>query len=135
MANRGSRYSPQSLIGLLKDIILLSKCDYLICTFSSQVCRLAYELMQVRYTDASWRVQSLDDIYYFGGQNDPYYKAVYDHEPLVDKNEIELKVGDKILIAGNHWNGYSKGTNMRTRQTGFFPSYKAVNLVLSNNEE
>jgi glycoprotein 6-alpha-L-fucosyltransferase len=26
-------------------------------------------------------------------------------------------------IAGNHWNGWSKGTNRRTGQNGLFPSY------------
>lgn len=38
--------------------------------------------------------------------------------------EIDLAVGDIIGIAGNHWNGFSKGTNRRTGMTGLYPSYK-----------
>lgn len=54
-----SRYTPDSAQGVILDIYFLSQTDFLVCTFSSQVCRLAYELMQVRYPDASWRFRSL----------------------------------------------------------------------------
>lgn len=50
--------------------------------------------------------------------------AVEAHEPT-NFNEIELQVGDTIGIAGNHWDGYSKGTNRRTGRVGLYPSYKA----------
>ncbi|VDP18510.1 unnamed protein product [Onchocerca flexuosa] len=40
-------------------------------------------------------------------------------------NEIDLKIGDTIGIAGNHWNGFSMGTNRRTGKKGLYPSYKA----------
>lgn len=56
------RYSPESAQGVILDIYFLSQCEYLVCTFSSQVCRLAYELMQLRFADASWRFRSLDDV-------------------------------------------------------------------------
>lgn len=36
-AGLGSRYSDSSLHGVLFDIQMLSECDYLVCTFSSQV--------------------------------------------------------------------------------------------------
>lgn len=36
-AGLGSRYSKDSLRGVMVDIYMLSKCDYLSCTFSSQV--------------------------------------------------------------------------------------------------
>ena len=36
-ARLGSRYSKASLRGVLVDIFMLSKCDFLCCTFSSQV--------------------------------------------------------------------------------------------------
>ncbi|KAL7014019.1 hypothetical protein ACKWTF_015702 [Chironomus riparius] len=39
-----TRYTDSSLNGIMLDIDLLSKCDYLVCTFSSQVCRVAYEV-------------------------------------------------------------------------------------------
>lgn len=39
-----TRYTDTSLNGIMLDIDLLSKCDFLVCTFSSQVCRVAYEV-------------------------------------------------------------------------------------------
>lgn len=127
-AQLSQRYSPDSAQGVILDIFLLSQCDYLVCTFSSQVCRMAYELMQVRYPDASWRYSSLDDVYYFGGQNAHNVRAIYEHAPNKEAGEIELKVGDTIGLAGNHWNGYSKGRNKRTNQEGLFPTYKVIDI-------
>jgi len=119
-----SRYSEGSLFGVVIDIHLLSRCDYLVCTFSSQVCRMGYELMQVYRGDAGHLFHSLDDIYYFGGQHSHEVIAVEAHV-AENGDQIDLSVGDLIGIAGNHWNGFSKGTNRRTQRMGLFPSYKA----------
>lgn len=82
MAAVSTRYSDSSLNGIILDIHLLSLSDHLICTFSSQVCRVAYEIMQSLYPDASNRYRSLDDIYYYGGQNAHNREAVLPHKPL-----------------------------------------------------
>lgn len=50
-----NRYSNSSIENLIKDINQLSKCDFFVGTFSSQLGRLIYELMQVKHPDASWR--------------------------------------------------------------------------------
>ncbi|RCN52096.1 hypothetical protein ANCCAN_01884 [Ancylostoma caninum] len=120
-----SRYTDSSLFGVVRDIRLLSLCDYLVCTFSSQVCRMGFELMQVQQGDAGERFHSLDDLYYYGGQHAHELVAVEDHIPE-HPGEIELRVGDIIGIAGNHWDGYSKGMNKRSGATGLYPSYKAI---------
>lgn len=39
-AQLSSRYTDSSLKGIISDIHLLSLCDYLVCTFSSQVRRI-----------------------------------------------------------------------------------------------
>ena len=83
-------------------------------------------MMQTMHGDASSRFKSLDDIYYFGGQNGHELEVKEKHVP-VEFREIELAPGDRVGIAGNHWDGYSKGLNRRTGKTGLFPSYKAVN--------
>uniref|UniRef100_A0A915EPL2 GT23 domain-containing protein n=1 Tax=Ditylenchus dipsaci TaxID=166011 RepID=A0A915EPL2_9BILA len=62
------RYDENSLVGVLTDINMLSKCDYVVCTGSSNICRIVYSLMTVAYGDMINRWTSLDYIYQF----DPY---------------------------------------------------------------
>uniref|UniRef100_A0A1L8E233 Alpha-(1,6)-fucosyltransferase n=1 Tax=Nyssomyia neivai TaxID=330878 RepID=A0A1L8E233_9DIPT len=129
MAAVSSRYTDFSLNGIIMDTHLLSLSDYLVCTFSSQVCRVAYEIMQnLHMEDATPRFKSLDDIYYYGGQNAHNRRAVIPHTPR-NSREITLQKNDLIGVAGNHWNGFSKGKNGRTNQVGLFPSFKVVDKV------
>ncbi|XP_026330680.1 alpha-(1,6)-fucosyltransferase isoform X2 [Hyposmocoma kahamanoa] len=123
------RYTPQSLTGLLVDLHLLAACDFLVATFSSQVGRVAYELMQANRVDASESFFSLDDIYYFGGQNAHDRVAVLPHDAS-GAQDISFKVGDMIGIAGNHWNGYGRGTNRRTNANGLIPWYKTMEYLV-----
>lgn len=60
---------------------------------------MAYEIMNNKHTDASQRFRSLDDIYYFGGQQEHRMKAIWPHEAQ-GRSELDLKVGDIIGIAG-----------------------------------
>ena len=62
-----------------------------------KVCRLAYEIMQTRHGDASTRVKSLDDIYYFGGGKGENWIAIYDHEAQ-NKNELSFKVCEFFFL-------------------------------------
>lgn len=157
-ASMSQRYNREGLNGILKDVFALAECDFVVCTFSSQVslyqhlnffvyistcsinfgivcttllclqvCRLAYELIQAKHADASERFVSLDDIYYYGGGNGLTQVAVAPHKPRHD-DEIELRVGDRIGVAGNHWNGMSKGTNMRTHRVSIEFSYAFIFL-------
>jgi len=57
-AGLSNRYSMNSLKNIILDVIMLSECDHLVCTFSSQVCRLAYELMQSRGLEDDKKVMS-----------------------------------------------------------------------------
>ncbi|XP_057372772.1 alpha-(1,6)-fucosyltransferase-like [Daphnia carinata] len=120
-----TRYTDSSLRGILIDIHMLAHSDHLVCTFSSQVCRLAYEIMQTLHPDASSKFKSLDDIYYYGGQGPHQQIAIYSHKAH-RTGEISMEIGDVLGIAGNHWDGYSKGINERTKQSGLYPSFKAV---------
>ncbi|XP_028402791.1 alpha-(1,6)-fucosyltransferase-like [Dendronephthya gigantea] len=131
-AGVNERYNENSLHGLIFDIQMLSECDFIVCTLSSQVCRVAYEMMQANSpTDASERVQSLDDVYYFGGQSVNDVQAVYSYKAK-NYNEVNMKPGDRLKIAGNHWDGFSKGTSRANGKLGMFPSYlveKYVHIV------
>ena len=120
----------------------MAECDFFVGTFSSQLGRLIYELMQSKHSDASWRFRSLDSVYHFGGQNQPFKKAILEHLPD-RKNEIELKNGDLIKYnpenglktSDNMWNGYSYGTNIRTKKSGLYPTFKTreINQIFDNN--
>lgn len=123
-----NRYTENSLRGVILDIHFLSQADFLVCTFSSQVCRVAYEIMQTLHPDASGYFHSLDDIYYFGGQNAHNQIAISPHKPQ-NPEEIVLEPGDLIGVAGNHWDGYSKGINRKSGRTGLYPSYKVKESI------
>ena len=89
---------------------------------------MAYEIMQSMHPDASKKFQSLDDIYYFGGQSGHDVRAIYPHKSQ-RSSEINLHLGDRIGIAGNHWDGYSKGVNHKRGGDGLFPSYKVEDVM------
>ena len=39
-----TRYTPQGIDAIALDILKLSESDFIVCTFSSNVCRIAYSL-------------------------------------------------------------------------------------------
>lgn len=123
-----SRYNLNSLRGIISDIYMLSQSDYIVCTFSSQVCRIAYEIQQQRYVDGSWRYKSLDDIWYYGGQDEHQQEAIMSHHST-DREEIDLNIGDVIGVAGNHWNGFNKGRNHANNRIGLYPEYKTKEKI------
>lgn len=118
-----SRYSEKGLFGVVLDVFMLSKCDFIVCTLSSQVCRLAYELMQVHHTDASRLVYSLDDVYYFGGQQEHVLRAFHGKTEN-GGGAMDFAKRDLIKIAGNHLNGFSLGSRQNGGRQDLFPSYK-----------
>ncbi len=97
------------------------------------MCRLAYELMQYLHVDASRKYYSLDDVYYFTGQQAHNVQAIQDHnssKQTTHNGELSFKAGDLIGIAGNEKNGYSVGTPVSTHEElGLFPSYKVEEHV------
>lgn len=86
--------------------------------------------MQTLHGDASQYFRSLDDVFYFGGQNQHSMRAIEPHQPQ-HKDEVAMEVGDLLGIAGNHWDGYSKGLNRKTGQSGLYPSFKVVNEIVT----
>ena len=54
-----ARLSRAGLFGIIEDIHILSLSDHLVCTMSSNVCRLAYELQQNRLNRGERNVDSL----------------------------------------------------------------------------
>ncbi|KAF5294269.1 hypothetical protein FQR65_LT10855 [Abscondita terminalis] len=118
-----SLHSSDNIFSIILDLHALSHSDFLVCTFSSNICRLAYELMQIDHVDASAKFASLDDVYYYSQQDTNRRKTIIRHQAQTPK-EIDLLPGDIVHIAGNHWDGYSLGTNLRTNKFGLYPSFK-----------
>ena len=85
-------------------------------------------ILGFRYVDGSWRFKSLDDIWYYGGQDEHQQEAVMPHKAS-DREEISLNVGDVIGVAGNHWNGYNKGRNHANNRIGLYPEYKTKEKI------
>ena len=46
-------------LSIVQDIHILSLCGHLVCTFSSNICRLAYELQQNKLAGGERNVDSL----------------------------------------------------------------------------
>lgn len=137
-------FNRETFLRLLVDIYTLSQADFVVCTFSSNVCRFVYELMQGQngLVDPHYRIRSLDRHFYADSFNTFTKLAVLDHKPQ-NGNEIELKAGDLISIlctegselinVGSLWNGYMKGTNIRTKKSGLFPSFKVKTFYARTN--
>lgn len=95
------------------------------------MCRLAYELMQNHHVDGSMKYFSLDDIYYFGGQQAHDVVAIENHKPASynGRSEISFQIGDHLGIAGNEKNGYSVGVHRTKMTRGQYPSYKVEEYI------
>ncbi|KAL7080323.1 hypothetical protein ACQ4LE_000709 [Meloidogyne hapla] len=86
------------LIELNSEILILSKCQFVLCTFSNNICRLVYEIMQTYGTDASNNVHSLD---YFYSEHSHNIRMVAITDYIQEKDgseEIQLKEGDIIEV-------------------------------------
>lgn len=109
----GNRKTRDSIKGIITDVILLANTDFLSCTFSSQVCRLAYELMQTHHRylgDATSNYESLDSLYYFGGQQR------FPWRPMMDYPSRGISLRDKFYVFPNYWNGFVDLENAETQK-------------------
>ena len=98
-------------------------------------CRLAYELKQSLHYVPFKDYDSLDSDYFMSGHGVLYKKAIKNYKPnSIKKNktntEIELVKNDLLeidlrdfkdgMLNGNVGNGYIRGKNLRTNETGLF---------------
>ncbi|XP_052809233.1 uncharacterized protein LOC128237688 [Mya arenaria] len=124
-----------SLEGIVRDIVMLSRCDYLVCTMSSNVCKLAYALMHVLRGDASDRVVSVDVDFLYYVRLSRIYTAMLPHRYPVH-GEIGFEVGDVIITRSGRQSsfqerGFIAGRNRRTGKEGWVPKYKLVEVFIA----
>ncbi|CAI2727593.1 unnamed protein product [Schistosoma spindalis] len=101
-AKLNMRMSVSSMNNAFVDIIALSMTDFLVCTFSSNVCRLAYELMQTRHMDLGDATQLFHSIDLLFHEED-YSKLKFD--VIIPDTKEHLKYGDLVEITKTYWNG------------------------------
>lgn len=63
------RFSETSLNGVIIDTHILAQMDYLVCTFSSNVCRLAYVMKMALSPRTALDYTSLDDTFHFAASH------------------------------------------------------------------
>ena len=93
-----NRYSKEGQDAIIKDIFKLAFSDFLVCTFSSNVCRLAYELrMALRpFVSHLYEVVSLDMDYFLQYGNEVDYVA---QSRVVDiEDQLAMQSGDQIKV-------------------------------------
>ncbi|EDV19793.1 uncharacterized protein TRIADDRAFT_32887, partial [Trichoplax adhaerens] len=130
-----SRYSATNLKYFLRDLFLLAECDYLICTMSSNVCRLAYELHEVFYDQTKTQhSKSLDVKYHVFGlarnQVGPWIMRANQDCPSNASNVIDLGKGDILdpctpTESKTMYYGYSK----RLKISGSFAKSCVTHLL------
>ncbi|KAF7632982.1 hypothetical protein Mgra_00007628 [Meloidogyne graminicola] len=112
------RISRDALIDLLAEIRILSRCQFVVCTFSSNVCRLVYELMQ---TVQENEMEAIAE-----------YKSIPEYP--VSPEEINAERGDVILVKSPILqNGFIRGKNLKTNTEGRFPMYLLKEYVKFEN--
>lgn len=130
-----NRYNVKGLQDYVTELYFLAHSDYLVCTFSSNVGRLAYEMMQSVRADAPSRVISLDTNYMFHQQWPRHVKVRFPHRPdssAKEKGFMEADAGQVLTaVTPNVFGtGYTKifapGGNNEVK---FLPDYKLCEVL------
>lgn len=134
-----SREKPGALFAAIRDVFLLAESDFIVCTFSSGFCRIAYELMQTRHSDASTRAASVDMEYFFAYTLFPPRGALYENRAYFP-SELNVMKGQSVQKAycsycmvqearkKMYHDGYQEGRLLGSHHHGTFPTYKTVQI-------
>ncbi|XP_069942069.1 alpha-(1,6)-fucosyltransferase-like [Cherax quadricarinatus] len=75
-----TRFTVTSLRDLVVDIYFLARTDYIVVTFTSNIGRLVYEMMQTLNHDASAKFYSLDKGFYSHSQRPNFSRVRFTHQ-------------------------------------------------------
>ena len=116
----------------LHDVYFLSNADHIVCTFTSNVCRVAYELLIPKSSDTYKLVRSLD-IHYMNFEFYTYKRiAVLDH----DDSHFVFKKGTLLYkevyysakYDGYNHNGFYNLKLLNNGRLGTVASYKTKDI-------
>ncbi|VDD82073.1 unnamed protein product [Mesocestoides corti] len=102
-----SRVTKEGIKSICFDVMLLAYADFLVCTFSSNVCRLAHALKQalnVHYGDRTQQTASVDMSYYIIGSQESTWKVWLDYAPHAKRGDL-VTVNEHSRFGYAHING------------------------------
>nr|XP_039262168.1 alpha-(1,6)-fucosyltransferase-like isoform X2 [Styela clava] len=112
------------LEGILTDVHILSQCDFVACTGTSNICRLVYELLTFHHNDAPFRWQSVDCLYYLNGNEYPYVATSnysgYGGMKLGEGEYLEIVRSAPSYVP----DGLAYGEDLNNGESGSMPFYK-----------
>ncbi|CAL8093981.1 unnamed protein product [Calicophoron daubneyi] len=110
------------------DIHLLSRTDYIVCTLSSNVCRVAYELMQTRHEDlgdGGSLVQTLDTSFFWDGGQTITCEMIFDDE------DLDLRRGDIVPVWSGNLNAIYENERLMNKTYFMDTPYKCIPRLIS----
>ncbi|VDL86453.1 unnamed protein product [Schistocephalus solidus] len=128
---KGSEYetrrSTTGVFAITLDINLLVASDFVVCTATSNICRLVYELFLAKpqvHGDATFQVQSVDEIY------QRYFTLRRWWRAIADLKQKGIKLGDTIPISSTLWDGFVRtAPTILAPQETSLPAYLFQEIV------
>ncbi|XP_069976915.1 alpha-(1,6)-fucosyltransferase [Penaeus vannamei] len=135
-ADMQMRRSDVNLRYYMADTYFLSRSSYLVCTMTSNLCRLTYEIMQTLHDDAAAMAKMLElPLHHIHREKVRLLQAQFSHTPL-RRDEMAMEAGDLITVkirsySTKHYDddGFLTGTNLNRSKGGLFPLYKTTPLL------
>ncbi|BHF80937.1 Alpha-(1,6)-fucosyltransferase [Sparganum proliferum] len=116
-----NRWSTAGVFAILVDVHLLVSADFLVCTGSSNVCRLAYELLSIKSLirgDPAFQMQSVDEMYQCTYSQRRWWRAI------ADFRQEGVKLGDLVSISPTKWDGFVQAKwKLPTTRDAALPAY------------
>ena len=131
--NSFDRKSTSGFERILIDLHFLAHANYLVCTMSSNVCRLAYEMQMAINLDNFLMFKSLDTDYYNYFDMTLFKMAILENRNM---HHLNFRRGDLILkriLEGKNFDGYlknglSNGRMINDPISKTYPSYKTIDF-------
>ncbi|XP_042873706.1 alpha-(1,6)-fucosyltransferase-like [Penaeus japonicus] len=122
----------------LADAYFLTRSSYLVCTMTSNLCRLSYEIMQTLHPDGIPLIKILGlPLHHMHREKAHILRAEFSHTPR-NPEEMAMEVGDLITTSSIRSNsrkhsdddGFLTGKNQRGSTGSLFPLYKTSRVLL-----
>jgi len=130
MPNPEARFNDASVLGIIQDIHMLSLTNFVVCTMTSNVGSLIYQLLHYKHGDASDMVHSLDVPWLYLFRPSIMFQATVEDLSTNLKKGDELKVDTSFHAAILRSNQTHVDTyNLRTQEDHTYPLYKLKRIL------